>query len=213
MADIEQRWLTLDELRSTLRITAMHVRDLLRDGHLVALPGRKSDTRYLDPTPEYKEQLRIAAIIHGKTAPTSISDRALFTTSEMAELIGCKVERAHRITYIQKLPRVMINPQMGLYSANTIRKLIMRRTGRKKFAKRSPYLLMELIDWFRAKYEVDKEIPTDVQFLEDDKTQRRLQLLIDRDSKDSLAAQVDLGKKLALARQVVQILESATKKD
>jgi hypothetical protein len=131
----------------------------------------------------------------------------------MAELIGCKVERAHRITYIQKLPRVMINPQMGLYSANTIRKLIMRRTGRKKFAKRSPYLLMELIDWFRAKYEVDKEIPTDVQFLEDDKTQRRLQLLIDRDSKDSLAAQVDLGKKLALARQVVQILESATKKD
>lgn len=210
---LEQRWLTLDQLCGTLRMSKDQIKWLKRQGLLVTI-GDRGNVRYLDPTPEHAEKLRMGAILLGKLVfiPPDLDELALLTLREVAEICGWTVGYARLFMHKHKdVPRVKINSQVTLYSVMAVREILWRRQDRKLSAQRSPFLISELVEFFRSYYaETKEDSPTDAQFLADQKIQRKLELIVRRAERDQVLAKGDLASKVELARKVVQILEFTT---
>lgn len=209
---VDQTWLTIDALSYTLRLPTKYIRWLTEKKFLVAI-GHGPQKRWLDPTPEYKEQLRMAAVLHHRTLfiPADISELSLVTLRELAELCSWTLSYA-RIYMKQhpKIPRFRVNSQLHLYSITTVREILWRRQGRRYSKQRSPFLITELVDFVRREHERESaDIPTDAEHAADEKIQRKLEAIVRRSDKDQEVAKNDFADKVALARKVVQLLESA----
>lgn len=210
---MEQRWLTLDALATKLRLPATYIKELTKQHYLVSI-GVADKKRWLDPTPEYAEKLRLAAIIHGDQmhVPPDISEIALLTLREVAELCGWKLGYAR--LYMKKnkeIPRFKVNSQLHLYSIVTVREILWRRQGRRHSKQRSPFLITELVEWVRKQHEEETaDTITDAQYAADDKVMRKLEAIVRRSEKDQISGKHDFASKVELARKIVQILESAT---
>lgn len=213
----EQRWLSLDGICSVLQTNRTHIFWLVKQGYLETIPPAKgSGARYLDPTPQYAERLRLAEMIYRRRhlLPTGfdLSEKALFTKSEIAAIVGwtekytVKWLREHKIPFIKCGNR---KTGLCLYTPKAVREILWRRSGRKEFSKqRAPFLIRELIEYF-LKHHSDngEDIPTDKQFMEDDLFQRKLNRILKMKSPQKEAALRELWSKVELAKQAAHSLK------
>lgn len=211
---MDSRWLTIDETCTVLRLNRDTVKRLCREGFLPHIKARKdgSELRILDPTPEYQEKLRLAAMfLHSQYPDIAVlHEKALFTRKELDMIVGWKRKAGDHYLSLHRIPAVRVRYKMTLYSAETIRKLLWKRSGRKLADGRSPIVLTELIEWFR-KWESEQRslVPTDDLLIEDEAIQRKLGFIARMSEADRLKAEADFTRKVELAKRVVQILESA----
>jgi hypothetical protein len=196
-------------LCGVLRLNKIQVKTLVKKGFLVALGGgRGIPARYLEPTEEYKEQLRIAAILHMKAQPipAGISEKCLLTAGEIGELLGSKDPfQTNKWLTKHEVPGYRVTKVLKLYTVTDVREALLRRAGRVTSRQRAPFLIPEIIDFLRAHNKEDLAIvPTDKQFTQDDILRKKLERLaaMGEDAKADFAAKVEL------ARKVVQILDS-----
>lgn len=206
-SDYEQTWLSFSGICDRLRLPAPAVRQLVRKGCL-AVMGKQGtpQARYLDPTPEYREQLRLGAIIHQRhfPLPGDLSEKALLTKRECAVLLGMSDKMMERYVQRHCLPSVRVNKCQFLYSPMVVREAMLKRSKRTQSRQRAPFLLSEMIEFFRSRLSDEVSlIPTDKEFVTDDKLQRRLAMIVTE------AQKADFAQKVKLAQEIVQILEQA----
>ena len=207
MGNQEQRWLSLDMLATTLRLPKAIIRGLVKQGCLVRIKTKAGD-RYLDPTPEYAHQLKIASVIHQKlyTIPEGVTEKALLTAAEVGEILGMTPVAARKWLFKHKPPSFRMKAKLRLYTVTGIRECLWRREGRMLSKQRAPFLIPELVAFFRKHYaEETALIPTDKEFRQDEVLQRKLERLAQMGE----SAQIDFAAKVELARRIVQLLESA----
>lgn len=205
----EQTWLSLSGICDSLRLSSPKIRLLARKGCLAYI-GKigTPDVRFLDPSPEYKQQLLLAAAIHMKVFPVSpdLNARALLTRSECAQILGWSQRYAENYFQQHRIPSVRVNKALHLYSALDLREILLKRSKKVLCKQKAPFLLEELIAYFRTQLEEDiSSLPSDAEFLADEKIQRRLSKIVNSSQKQ------DFASKVALAKRVVQILESVKK--
>jgi len=207
---MEQRWLSLDGICTTLGMSKEQIKYLVSIGALVSLKGKSnmgSNARYLDPTPEYAEKLKFGEALYGRLhpVPIDIPTTALLTIREVALIMNWKLVYARHYLYEKKIPAIKVG-RYHLYSVETVRDLLWRRQGRKLSKQRSPFLIQNLIDFF-LKYQAEEaeEVPTDIQFAEDDLLQRKLVRL--SKMKDPSALR-DFLEKINLTKKIVSLLRN-----
>jgi hypothetical protein len=207
----EQQWVTIDMLSHILRLPKPYIREMTKQGFLVTI-GKNQNQRWLDPTPEYAEKLRLAAILHSRAlfVPPDISEIALLTLREVAVLCGWTLEYAR--TYMDRYPntpRFKVNSQLHLYSIKTVREILWRRQGRLHSKQKSPFLVQDIIDFVQREHARETaDQPTDAEYAKDDKIMRKLEAIVRRSEKDQEKARQDFAGKVELARRIVAILES-----
>jgi hypothetical protein len=200
----EQTWLSLSGICDKLRLSPRQVRTLERKGCLAVI-GKNPDKRYLDPTPEYAEQLRLGAIIHRRhfPVPAGLTEKALLTQGECAELLGMSQIMMGRYVLRHAIPSVRVDKKHFLYSPLFVRETMLKRSKRTLSKQRAPFLLREIVEFFATRLQEEiTMIPTDEQFIADEALQQRLSLIVTESQK------ADFAQKVKLAQQVLQILES-----
>jgi hypothetical protein len=209
---MEQRWLTLDMLSSVLRLPPTYIKELTRQKFLVTI-GARDQQRWLDPTPEYAEKLRLAAVLHHRAlfVPPDVSEIALLTLREVAEICGWSLRYAQIFMHKNRqVPRFKVNPQLCLYAIKDVREILWRRQGRKYHKQLSPFLVTELIAFFQKEHDREtKIIPTDAEYVADETIMRKLEAIVRRSEKDQKVAKHDFARKAELARKIVEILRTA----
>lgn len=207
MPDIPQRWLSLSGLCNTLNLLPYQIKRLYNQKLLVRIGKRPEDHRYLDPTPEYAEKLRLAAVLLSKQAFINVNlpMSYLLTIREVAEILGWSLKHAQTCLAKYKIPCIKSSNRVKLYTAASVRNLIWKRQGRKIADKTAPLLLSEMILFFKRFQAAEEAIvPTDSQFAEDADLQKKITWLMRQPNRDVLLA--DFVSKMELARQVVAAL-------
>ena len=207
-------WLTLDQISGRLRLTRDAVIALGEHGHLKVIWGvRKSkkfsDSRGLDPSEDYAEQLRLAAIVHRKEypAPPYLNERAMFTVREVASICGFSVEYTKLAFRRLKIKPIVVGPSLRLYSINQVREVLWRREKRTLAKQRAPFLIKHLVEFFMKEDAAAKQdLPTDEQFREDEVIQRKLERIVEMAEDYQHQAKLDLARKVSLAKSVAKIL-------
>jgi len=203
----EQTWLSLDGISSSLRLSKPTIRLLAKKGCLAVI-GKQGTTqaRYLDPLPEYKEQLRLGAIIHQRhyPVPAGLSEKALLTQSECAELLGMTHAKMKRYMQEHAVPSIRVDKKHFLYSPLVVRNAMLRRARKTLDHRLAPFLLTEMVEFFRSRLSVEVSlIPADKEFAADERLQLRLSKIVTESQK------ADFARKVKLAQEIVQILEQA----
>lgn len=205
MGNQEQRWLSLDAICTTLRLPRKIIRALVKKGCLVHIKTQAGD-RYLDPTPEYAEQLRLGAMAHQKyyPIPDDITERALLTPAEISQILGINKKQTRTWLKRHDVPRFQVSRNLALYTVGGVREALWNREDRVLHKNKAPFLIPELVAFFRRYYAAETAlVPTDKQFREDDVLQRKLEILASLND----GAKRDFSAKVELARKIVQILE------
>jgi hypothetical protein len=202
----DQQWLSLSGICDKLRLTAGQVRTLVNKGCLATI-GKKGTPayRYLDPTPEYKEQLRMGAIIHQRhyPIPAGLTEKALLTNSECREILGMSAIMMKRYLKRNHIPSIKVTKTLFLYSPAVVREALLKRSKKTLHRNLAPFLLSEMVELFRSRLLAEVSlIPTDKEFRADEALQRRLAMIVTESQK------ADFARKVKLAQQIVQILES-----
>ena len=211
MPDIPQRWLSLSGICTTLNLGPAQVKNLYRNKLLVRIGKNPADYRYLDPTPEYAERLRLAAVLLSKRSdvPIDLPLTFLLTIREVAEIMNWSLRHARDFLEDNKVPCFKSANRARLYSVSVVRDFLWRRNGRKLAGKIAPMLLSELISF--AQRFIDSEtalMPTDEQFKADEELQRKLAWIMRQKSPQRETMLADLMAKLELAKQVTAALHS-----
>ena len=211
MPDIPQRWLSLSGICTTLNLGPAQVKNLYRNKLLVRIGKNPADYRYLDPTPEYAERLRLAAVLLSKRSdvPIDLPLTFLLTIREVAEIMNWSLRHARDFLEDNKVPCFKAANRARLYSVAVVRDFIWKRNGRKLAGKIAPMLLSELISF--AQRFIDSEtalMPTDEQFKADEELQRKLAWIMRQKSPQRETMLADLMAKLELAKQVTAALHS-----
>lgn len=207
MPDLTQRWLSLAGLCTVLNLTPSQVKTLYRQKLLVRIGkggNQFSPYRYLDPTPEYAERLRLAAVMLSKNSvvPISLPLAFLLTKREVAELMGWSLKHAELYLRENKVPRYKAKNRLVFYSVSAVRDLIWKRTGRKKAGHVAPLLLTELITFTQRFVDAETALmPTDEQFKEDEALQKKLAWMMRQPQRDVMLA--DFLGKMELAKRVL----------
>lgn len=201
-----QTWLSLSGICDRLRLSPTQVRQLAKKGCLAVLKGKNNvEARYLDPTPEYAEQLRLGAIIHQRRfpVPAGLTEKALLTARECCELLGMKYSKFTSYVRRHGGTCIRVDKTHHLYSPLFVREAMLRRSKRTLHKQLAPYLLSEMIELFRSRLSAEVSlIPTDAEFAADEKLQLRLSNIVTESQK------ADFAQKVKLAQEIVQILES-----
>lgn len=206
MTDLPQRWLSLSGIATVLNVTCTQVKTLYKQKLLVRIGKNPADYRYLDPTPEYAERLRLAAVLLSKRSdvPIDLPLTFLLTIREVAEIMNWSLRHARDFLEDNKVPCFKSANRARLYSVSVVRDFLWRRNGRKLAGKIAPMLLSEIISF--AQRFVDAEtalMPTDEQFKADEELQRKLAWIMRQKSPQRETILTDLMAKLELAKQVV----------
>ena len=202
----EQTWLSLSGLCDKLRLPPYTVRQLAKKGCLAVI-GKQGTTqaRYLDPTPEYVEQLRLGAILHQRhfPVPAGLSEKALLTNSECGAILGMSLKMMNRYLTRHHIPSIKVSKVLFLYSPAVVREALLKRTKGVLNRQKSPFLIAELVELFRARLSAEVSlIPSDKEFAADERLQQRLSMIVTESQK------ADFAQKVKLASEIVQILES-----
>ena len=211
MPDLPQRWLSLSGICSTLNITPSQVKSLYKQKLLVRIGKNTPDHRYLDPTPEYAERLRLAAVMLSKNTavPINLPLTSLLTIREVAEIMGWSLKHARDFFEDAKIPCWKSANRAKLYSVSVVRDLIWKRNGRKMAGKIAPLLLSEIISF--AQRFVDAEtalVPKDEQFKADEELQKKMEWIMRQQSPGRETMLADLLEKLDLAKRISSLAAS-----
>lgn len=209
---MEQRWLSLTGICTTLNISHGHAVWLAKRGFLATIWGDGGKTwkkaRFLDPTPEYAEKLKLGEALYGRLFPVPVDlDLAgLITIREVAEIMGWSIRYARQYAFKGKIKPAVRAGITDLYSIAEVRRVFWKRNGRSRAVSKqvAPFLVREIIDYFlRTTAEAEREVPTDAQFAEDDLLQKKLIRMSKMKSPDREAAFADFYRKVELARLAV----------
>lgn len=192
-----------------LRLSRRAVLALARKGCLAVIWGPYSNVkitsaRFLDPSSEYAEHLRLGEIIHNRLypVPAGLSEKSLLTTGECAELLGITPLMMNRYMRRHAIPSIRVDKKHFLFSPLVVREAMLRRSKRTAYSQKSVFLIAELVELFRSRLSAEISIiPTDKEFAADEALQKRLSLIVTESQK------ADFARKVKLAQQVVQILE------
>jgi hypothetical protein len=200
----EQTWLSLSGICDRLRLSPVQIRQLVKKGCLAVLKGKSNvEARYLDPSPEYAEQIRLGAIIHQKVYPVSpgINEKALLTSAECAEILGMTQKKMSIYIKRHAIPAIRVSKVLFLYSPAFVREAMLRRSKRSLSKQLAPFKIEELITMFRDRLSAEVSlIPTDAEFAADEKLQLRLSKIVTESQK------ADFAQKVKLAQDVVNLL-------
>lgn len=204
-----------------LQTTPDHIRWLVKQGYIEIIPGRnksRAESRYLDPTPQYAERLRLAEVIYRRRHPLpavlDLPEKAIFTAREVAELMGWThaytVQRLHK----DKLFGVKVGGGSGgglrLYTAKDIRRMIAKRQKRAQGEKRCPVLLRDLITFFQ-RYQDAGDMPSDADFSKDDVLGKKITRILNMPASRREEAMRELMEKARLAKEAVSAIPSGPK--
>lgn len=203
-------WLSLTGICTTLNISHKHAIWLAKRGFLPCIRGRNGavwiEARFLDPTPEYAEKLRLGEALYGRLypVPVDLELAGLLTIREVAEIMGWKINYARQFAYKGKIGPVVKIGITEFYSIKDVRKIYWKRRGRGLSKQASPFLVRELIDYFlKTTAEAESEVPSDAQFAEDEILQRKLVRMSKLKSPEREAAFAEFYRKVALAKSTV----------
>jgi hypothetical protein len=173
----------------------------------VRIGKRPDEYRYLDPTPEYAERLRLAAVMLSKNSQVNIDlpMSFLLTVREVAEIMGWSMKHARRYLSDNKIPCYKSKNRALLFSVTAVREMIFKRQGRHLHKQLAPMLLPELIAF--AKRFIDSEaaiVPTDEAFKADAELQRKMEWIMKQSSPGREAMLADLISKMELAKKVLE---------
>jgi hypothetical protein len=213
MDSLPQRWLSLNGICTTLNLRPLQVKLLYKQKYLVRIGKRPDEYRYLDPTPEYAERLRLAAVLLSKNdeVPIDLPLAFLLTTREIAEIMGWTLKGAQNYLERKPIPNHKCKNRVRLYPISAVRDMIWRRGGRKLSKQKSPFLIPELIACAQRIIETDTAlIPTDEQFKSDEELQRKMKWIMRQSSPSREIMMADLLEKMELAKRVVSLLQSQT---
>jgi hypothetical protein len=203
MNSLPQRWLSIHGICTVLGLTPNQVQHLARKKYLVRIGDQARHYRYLDPTPEYAERLRLAAVMLSKNNEVNIDLPLTFllTIREVAEIMGWGLSHARSYLAENKIPCYKSKNKACLFSVSTVRDLIFARQGRHLAKQKAPFLLPEIIA-FQRKFQAAEEsiVPTDAAFSEDAALQKKIVWMMKQPSRDVLLA--DFISKMELAKQV-----------
>lgn len=211
MPDLPQRWLSLSGISTALNLTPVQIKTLYNQKLLVRIGKRPNEYRYLDPTPEYAERLRLAAVMLSKNSIVNIDLPMTFllTIREIAEILGWT--HRYAINYLEdhKVPCWKSKNRARLYSISTVRDMLFKRQGRKLSKQRDPFLLQDLLDYFR-RFQAEEEsiVPTDAAFEQDALMQKKIKWLMRQPSPHREAMLADFIDKMELAKKVVTVLKT-----
>lgn len=207
---MDQRWLSLTGICDVLKTNEKHIWWLVKNGHLEHLPGkgneRRSGARFLDPTPQYAERLRIGEIIYKRRVPLptefqDVSEAALLSVREIAEIMGWHLSTARNYFKEHSCPCIKGKGRQYLYMVGTVRDMLWARQGRALSKQRSPFLLARMIEFF-AEYQTKEsaDVPTDAEYAADDEIQRKLAKIVKLPSPEREIAMRDFHSKVNLAK-------------
>jgi hypothetical protein len=206
MPDLPQRWLSLSGICTTLNLRPTQVKLLHKQKYLQRIGKRPEEYRYLDPTPEYAERLRLAAVMLSKNNEVNIDLPLTFllTIREVAEIMGWGLSHARSYLAENKIPCYKSKNKACLFSVSTVRDLIFARQGRHLAKQKAPFLLPEIIA-FQRKFQAAEEsiVPTDAAFKEDEDLQKKIRWMMRQKSPEREVMLADFVEKLELAKQVV----------
>lgn len=213
----DQRWLSLEGICTTLQISRDHAAWLAKQGYLVVIWGDKSkkikSARFLDPTPEYADKLKLAEAMYGRLfpLPKDLNLATILTVGEVAQIMGWTYQYAQKYLVEKKILCAKVG-MYNTYSVAAIRDLLWQRQGRKRAYKRAPILLEHLIQFFMAQYaKANEEVPTDDEFAADDLLQRKLERMAKLPPGERAEAMKEFYQKVVLAKQVAESnLQSGT---
>ena len=209
MPDLPQRWLSLSGISTVLNLTPVQIKTLYNQKLLVRIGKRPNEYRYLDPTPEYAERLRLAAVMLSKNSIINIDLPMTFllTIREVAEIMNWSLRHARTFLEDSKAPCYKAKNRARLYSVSTVRDLLFQRQGRKLSKQRDPFLLQDLLDYFR-RFQAEEEsiVPTDAAFERDAELQRKIKWLMRQPSPQREIMLADFVEKMDLAKQVVSAM-------
>lgn len=208
----QQRWLSLEGICTSLQVSREHAVWLAKQGFLVVIWGRAGKkvhgARFLDPTAEYTEKLKLAEAMYGRLypLPKDINLAAMLNVGEVAQIIGWTYQYAQKYLVQKKVPCTKIG-MYNMYSVAAVRDLLWAREGRKRARKRAPILLSQLIEFFKAQYAKDNEaVPTDEEFATDDLLQRKLERMAKLPPAERAEAMKEFYEKVTLGKQVAESL-------
>lgn len=209
MPDIPQRWLSISGLSTVLNLTPTQIKTLYKQKLLVRIGKRPNEYRYLDPTPEYAERLRLAAVMLSKDDTISINLPLTFliTKREIAEIMGWSLRKTRRFIEDNKMPSYKAANNSRLFSVSTVRDFIWKRNGRRLSKQLAPMLLSEMIAYFR-RFLAEEEaiVPADAAFAEDAALQKKIVWMMKQPQREVMLA--DFLAKMELAKQAVVALRS-----
>lgn len=209
-----QRWLSLDGICTTLTISKPHALWMAKQGILAVIWGkasrRKIDARFLDPTPEYAEKLKLCEALYGRLhpLPIDIDLTPLLSLREIAEITGLELTTLRTMQGTRRLDGGIKVGNYLLYPSSVVRELLWKRTDRKGVTKqRAPFLLEELIRYFMDNQAALAEgVPTDAQLAADDLMQKKIVHMLKLPSPQREAALREFWMKVEMAKQVASAL-------
>ena len=120
MTTSNQRWLSLTGICTCLEITETHALRLAKQGFLVVLGKTtiKKDMRFLEPTAEYANKLKLGEALYGRLfpIPRDLDLTGLFTFKEVAEILGWS--RSYTRLYLHE--NKVLKVKVGKYSFYSI---------------------------------------------------------------------------------------------
>jgi hypothetical protein len=202
---MEQRWLSKTGICTVLGVSPSVIDTYVKQKFIVRM-GKAQSTRYLDPTPEYVEQLKLGQAIHKKTFHEFVDlfTTPLLTPREIMTITRWSMNYTLKYLKQHKTPGFTIG-KCKLYSPNTLRDILWERQDRKGMSKQMcPFLLAEIIRFFSEYYKGEcEEAPTDAQFAEDELLQRKINRMMRLPSEKRVAALSEFMAKVDLAKRVV----------
>jgi hypothetical protein len=201
----DSQWLTLSGICSRLSLTPRNIRYLVRHGYIGEMKSgpSRSDSRYLDPTPEYAAKLRLGETLYKRNfpLPEDLDLAPLLTLREIAAIMGWTMKGVRNKNDRGRLGKGVKVGQYRLYSVQVVRDLLWQRRGRRHSKQRDPFLLDELIQFFWKYYEQESsEVPTDLEFSQDEKLQRKLKRMMRMPAAERDAAMRQLLERMGVAR-------------
>jgi len=213
MNSLPQRWLSLSGISTVLNLTPTQIKTLYKQKLLQRIGKNPSEYRYLDPTPEYAERLRLAAVMLSKNTevPIDLPLTFLLTGREVAEILGWSIKHSRKYLVEKKIPCFKSKNRALLYTVTSVREMIFQRQGRHLHKQLAPMLLPELISF--AKRFIDSEaaiVPTDAAFEQDAELSKKIRWIMRQPSPQREAMLADFIDKLELAKQVVTAVSSSS---
>jgi hypothetical protein len=204
MPELPQRWLSLSGICTTLNLTPSQIKTLYNQRLLVRIGKNHSEHRYLDPTPEYAERLRLAAVMLSRKSGVNIDLPMSFilTAREVAEIMGWSIKHARRYLVEKKIPCYKSKNRALLYSVTAVRDMIFQRQGRHLAKQKAPFLLAEILA-YQKRFQAAEEamVPVDELFEQDIELQKKLNWMMRQPNRDPMLR--DFIEKMELAKKVL----------
>jgi hypothetical protein len=205
MPDLPQRWLSLNGIATVLNLTPTQVKTLYKQKLLVRIGKRPQEYRYLDPTPEYAERLRLTAgmFFEGRHSGMRVDLPYSFilTSKEVAEIMGWSWQHADKVLR-GNVKRYKAPNRIVFFSVATVRSMIWKRHGRKLAEKTSPFLLPELIAYAQRLIASETAlVPTDEEVKADAEIQKKMEWMLKQPQREIMLQ--DYLSKMDLAKRVL----------